>query len=72
MTKFRMQRYKEMPDRVCVVIDNRFDVAIIRTGDGLKIEVYPITDGEPWMDPCARFEVDEDEIRELEPELGDD
>ena len=56
----------------CVVIDDRLDVTLIRTGDGLKIEVYPITDGEVWDDPCDRFEVDEDEIRELEREIADE
>jgi hypothetical protein len=72
MTKFHMQHDTDVPDRVCVVIDDRLDVTLIRTDDGLKIEVYPITGGQVWDDPFDRFEVDEDEIRELEPELGDD
>ena len=72
MSRFRMQRNAEMPARACVTIDDRLIVALIRTEDGLKIEVYPITDGEPWIDPCDRFEVDEGDIRDLERELGDE
>ncbi len=70
MTKFNIQHMTDRPDRVFVAIADRFEVAVIRTADGLKIEVYPITDGEIWDDPCDRFEVDEGEIRELEREIG--
>jgi hypothetical protein len=59
-------------DRAFVTVDDRFDVAIIRTADGLTIEVRPITDGAPWIDPCDRLEVDEGEIRDLEREIGHD
>jgi hypothetical protein len=54
------------PTRVFVTLDDRFDIALIRTRDGLEIEVYPITGGEPWIDPYDRFEVHESAIRELE------
>ena len=72
MTKFSIQHNTGLSDRVFVAIDDRFDIALIRTEDGLSIEVYPITNGQVWCDPCDRFEVDEDEIRELEREIGDD
>lgn len=72
MTRFHTQHNTDMPDRVCVVIDDRLDVTLIRTEDGLKIEVYPITGGQVWDDPFDRFAVDEDEIRELEREPSDD
>jgi hypothetical protein len=72
MTKFHTQHNTDMPDRLIVVIDDRLDVTLIRTGDGLKIEVYPITGGQVWDDPFDRFAVEEDEIRELERELGDE
>ena len=71
MTKFNIQHVTDRPDRVFVAIDDRLDVAIIRTADGLKVEVYPIADGEIWVDPYDRFEVDEGQIRELERELRD-
>jgi hypothetical protein len=69
MTKFHYDLSDYQLDRAFVTVDDRFDVALIRTEDGLKIEVYPITDGEVWNDPCDRFEVDEEEILELEREL---
>jgi hypothetical protein len=72
MTKFRCEPIAHLPDRAIVTVDNRFDIAIIRTGDGLTIEVYLITDGEPWDDPFERFAVDEEEIRHLEQEIGHD
>jgi hypothetical protein len=70
MTKFTIEHDADLPDRVSVTVDGRFLAALIRTGDGLSINVYPITGGEVWDDPCDRFEVDEDEIRELEKEIG--
>jgi hypothetical protein len=72
IAKFTTRHDADLPDHVFVTLDERFDVTLIRTRDGLKIEVYPITDGDPWDDPCARLKVDESEIRELEAELGDD
>ena len=72
MTKFNIQHNTGLSDRVFVALDDRFDVALIRTADGLEIEVYPITDGEVWCEPCDRFAVDEADIRELEREMGDD
>jgi hypothetical protein len=72
MTKLSIQHNTLRPDRVCIALDNRFDVVLIRTDDGLSIEVYPITDGQVWDDPCDRFEIDESEIRALEEEMSDD
>jgi hypothetical protein len=69
MTKFEFQHSDYQTDRAFVEIDNRFDVALIRTEAGLRIEVCPITDGEVWDDPFRRFEVDESEILALEEEL---
>jgi hypothetical protein len=70
MKKFNIQYDNDLPDRVFVAVDNRFDVAVIRTEDGLRIQVFPITDGQVWDNPFERFEVDEDEVRALEQELG--
>jgi hypothetical protein len=72
MTRFHHELSDHRLDRAFVSVDDRFDLAIIRTEDGLKIEVYPITGGEAWDDPCDRFEVDEAEIRAPERELGHD
>jgi hypothetical protein len=72
MTAFQFKPCKDLPSRASVTVDGRFDVAIIHTDDGLTIEVFPITGGEPWDDPFERFEVDEIEIRHLEQEIGHD
>jgi hypothetical protein len=72
MTYFNIEQNTGLDDRIFVNLDNRFDVALIRTGDGLRIEVFPITDGKVWGDPSDTFEVDEEEIRKLERELSDD
>jgi hypothetical protein len=66
--RFNIQADERL-DRLFVTLDNRFDVALIRTEDGLRLEVYPITDGEVWDDPIERFEVREADILELEKEL---
>lgn len=72
MTNFNIQHSSDRPDRVFVSIDNRFDVALIRTGDGLRLSVFPFTDGAVWDDPFERFEVHESDVRALEQEMGRD
>jgi hypothetical protein len=72
MTNVNLRYADDEPDRVCVTIDNRFEVALIRTGDTLCIEVFPITGGQVWDDPSDRFEVDESEVTALEQELRHD
>ncbi len=61
-----------LPAHVFVTLDDRFEIALIRSADGLSIEVYPITGGVVWDNPFDRFEVDEEVIRKLEQEMGDD
>jgi hypothetical protein len=72
IAKFSARHDVRLPDHVFITLDDRFEIALIRTGDGLTIEVYPITGGEVWDNPCDRFDVDEEAIRELEREMGDD
>lgn len=67
---------KTSGEQLYVTIDNRFLLVIRRAapsgaaGTGnLCIEVVPITQGEPWDQPCETFLVDEGEIVELEREL---
>jgi hypothetical protein len=69
MTVFNIELITERPDVVYVDIARRFNVAIERTETGLSLRVYPRTDGDLWDNPFTTFEVDEDEIRELEREL---
>ena len=72
IARSRVRHDAFLPGHVFLTLDDRFDVVLIRTGDGLEIEVYPITGGEVWDNPFTTFEVDESEIRELEREMGDD
>jgi hypothetical protein len=72
MTRFNIQHNTGLSDRVFVSLDDRFDVALIRTEGGLRIEVFPITDGEVWCEPSDAFEVCEEDIRALEREAGHD
>jgi hypothetical protein len=69
MTAFNVDLNTDLPDRVFVEIDHRFDVAIERSESGLSIRIYPRTGGELWDHPFAVFEVDEAEIVELEKEI---
>ena len=70
MTKFNTEYIDHLPDHVSVAIDNRFQVELMRTGEGLRINVFPITDGDVWDDPFERFDVDESEVLALEQEIG--
>jgi hypothetical protein len=69
MTAFTIDLSTDLPDRIFVEVDRRFDVAIERTETGLSLRVYPRTAGELWDYPFTTFEVDEAEILELEKEI---
>jgi hypothetical protein len=71
MTHFSIEQVTDMPDRIYVEIDRRFNIAIERTDNGLELRVYPRTDGELWDHPFVTFEVDESEVGALEAELHD-
>ena len=66
MTHFNIDFKTHRPDRIFVEVDRRFDVAIVRTENGLNLQIFPRTDGELWVDPFTTFEVDEGEITALE------
>jgi hypothetical protein len=57
-SRFEMEHDSlENPDRAYVLVDGRFDVAIIRTAEGIVIDVYP----KDWIDPIDSLTVwDED------------
>jgi hypothetical protein len=48
----------ENPDRAYVLVDGRFDVAIIRTGEGIVIDVYP----KDWIDPIDSLTVWDEQV----------
>ncbi len=72
IAKFSARQDVRLPDHVFIALDDRFEIALIRGADGLSIEVYPITGDVVWDNPFDRFEVDEEVIRKLEREMGDD
>lgn len=70
MTRFNILHDNDSrPDRVFVQIENLYDVAVIRTPEGLRLEVYPLTDGCVWDDPIDRFEVLDCDVEDLSKEM---
>jgi hypothetical protein len=69
MAAFNIDLNTELPDRIFVEVDSRFDVAIIRTESGLDLRIYPRTKGELWDAPYATFAVDEANVIALEQEM---
>jgi hypothetical protein len=68
MTAFEFRITTDLPDTAFVRIDERFDIAIERTHEGLEMRVYPLTDGEIWFEPYDTFKIDERTVIELEQE----
>lgn len=52
---------EENPGRVYVMVDNKYDVSIIRTEDGLVVRIVPYE----WDDPIDSLEVFDSDIEEL-------
>ena len=69
MTAFQFRTDTDLPDTAFVRINERFEIAIERTSDGLEMRVYPLTDGEIWFDAYEIFRVDERAVIELEKEM---
>lgn len=62
MTQFTIDQLTELPDRIFVEIDHRFEVVVIRTKSGLELRIYPRTGGDLWDYPFAKLNVDEAEV----------
>jgi hypothetical protein len=69
MATFNVDINAELPDRIFVEVDSRFDVAIIRSEAGLELRIYPRTKGELWDAPFATFAVDDAKVIALEQEM---
>jgi hypothetical protein len=63
---FETEQVEDLPDRFYVLVDGKFDVVIIRTVEGLVIDVYP----KEWMEPIDTFTVWEDAVDALTAEAG--
>lgn len=55
------------PDRASVVIDARLEVAMIRTDDGLIVDVYP----KEWVSPIQTMTVWDSDIADAEAEIAE-
>ena len=63
MSKFEINiRPAELPDRVHVKVDGKFDVTIIRTPEGIVLDVYP----EGWDSPIETLTVWDDDVATAE------
>lgn len=69
MTAFEFRTATDLPENAFIKVDERFDIAIERTPEGLDIRVYPLTDGEIWFDPYDTFKIDESTVIKLEKEM---
>lgn len=58
MATFETEQVEDLADRFYVLVDGKFDVVIIRTAEGLVIDVYP----KDWIEPVDTFTVWEEEI----------
>jgi hypothetical protein len=59
---------QENPDRAYVMVDGTFDVAIIRTAEGIVIDVYP----KDWIDPIDSMTVWDADVAEASAEAETD
>lgn len=63
MADFEFERVEDLPDRAYVRVEDKYDVVIIRTDEGIIIDVYP----KDWDWPISTMAVcDNDTIIEDE------
>lgn len=59
---------QENPDRAYVLVDGKFDVAIIRTSEAIIVNVYP----KDWMDPIDTLTDWDEQVAELESDAAEE
>lgn len=69
MTAYNIDLITELPDRIFVDVERRFNVVIVRTETGLELHVYPRTRDALWDAPFTTFEVNESDIAALEADM---
>jgi hypothetical protein len=59
MTEFQYERDPdpEFDDRRFLTIDERYTMSIVRTHEGIEIDVWPITEGDVWEWPCRTIKI---------------
>jgi hypothetical protein len=67
MTTFEYEQHPDdLPDRAFILADNKYHVVLIRTDDGLVVDVYP----QGWDCPIATMTVWDEDVAELENQDG--
>lgn len=67
MPKFEYEQLAELPDRAYVRVESKYDVTIIRTEEGLIIDVYPLE----WDAPIETMTIWDDELAAMEAEIAE-
>jgi len=57
MAKFNHEQIEGLEDRFFLRIDDRYEIAVIRTDEGLIQDIWPIEDGQTWDHPYDSFQV---------------
>jgi hypothetical protein len=64
MADFEFEQVDDLPDRGYVRVDGRYDIAIVRTDEGIIIDVYPMD----WDYPIDTMGVCDNDIAKAEDE----
>jgi hypothetical protein len=64
MSTFLFQQLDEMDDRAFVEVDDKYSVVIIRTDEGIIIDVYP----KDWDAPIDTMGVHDHDVADMEHE----
>jgi len=65
MAKFEHERLPTQDDRFFVTVDDRYSLTIIRTDEGLIVDVWPIENGQIWDHPYDSFQVFDNDVDSL-------
>lgn len=66
MAKFEFEPCPGQDDRCFVTVDGRYCLTIIRTDEGLIVDVWPIQNGQHWDHPYDSFQVFDNDVVSLE------
>jgi hypothetical protein len=55
--KYEQDPDPQWDDRRFVTIDERYTMAIVRTHNGIRIDIWPMNEGRVWDMPCRMIEI---------------
>jgi hypothetical protein len=64
MTTFEFEQIEGVPDRAFVEVDGKYSVVIVRTDEGITIDVYP----KDWDAPIDTMGVCDNDVTAMEQE----